>query len=236
MTTFASEHVQKAAVSFLTRGENAHPACLHLELTEDAIRVCQSQCEEKVVWLRNTWILPSTATVEYESKSFVGFVTLLSSLDRWVAISVVVARKTPTRIQPDDFQGALRCSWGQYCGANRNCDGAAMAQVFHPLCRQTYSSHKIEIISCAEFCSMVSNRYESEPHARYARYQHSQAAVGDTLQGISMVTPRLALVRLKVGHPPYLWSDMLICAKIKGSWWIVAESSSTEPFELYYDA
>ena len=106
---------------------------------------------------------------------------------------------------------------------------------------------QVHIKSCTEFLWLVSHRYETEAHMPYADFHWNEpqkVAAGDTLQGVSMVAPTLALVRLKVGHPPYLWSDFLICAKIEMDddssktdatttcfgWWIVSKSSSSEPF------
>jgi hypothetical protein len=117
-----------------------------------------------------------------------------------------------------------------------------MSNVFHPQCRLTYSTHDPEtneegviIRSSSEFCHMVTHRYQQEPHAKFAPFQNDRNVVGmaDSMQGVSMIGPNMALVRLKIGHPPYLWSDFLVCAKLGPShhhdWWIVAKSSSSEP-------
>jgi Putative lumazine-binding len=163
---------------------------------------------------------------------------LLQNSRNWVVISVVVTNKTPsTPVTSSDFQGPLKICWDDYCTANRACDGGAMAKVFHPSCRLTYSSSahnddSVVVKSSAEFCRMVTGRYDMEPmHMPYAAYRDDPAAAaGDTLQGVSMISPTLALVRLKVGHPPCLWSDLLVCAKVLDQWWIVAKSSSSESF------
>jgi hypothetical protein len=59
---------------------------------------------------------------------------------------------------------------------------------------------------------------------------------GDTLVSMEFVTPQLAMVILKVGHPPFLWTDLLTCARIcehgNKRWWIVHKSSDSESHPL----
>ncbi len=306
--------VRSAAIAFLTTNNDdhvAHPECVVLEVKTNGKLVkhnCkrneqeqeqrkQQECSRTptvtttTVVIRNVWVLPTTAVVEYEkvssgvasSSNSVGYVTLLlqehalndttSQQQKWVVISVVMTAKSTSPVTPVDLQGPIDACWDRYCSANRACDGKAMAQVFHPYCRLAYarsatttvpnsSSYtqdqekennglevlQVHIKSCSEFLWMVSHRYETEAHMPYATYHQNEpqkVAAGDTLQGVSMVAPTLALVRLKVGHPPFLWSDFLICAKIENdddsssiatdpvngsSWWIVSKSSSSEPF------
>jgi hypothetical protein len=296
--------VRSAAIAFLTTKDehHVHPECIILEVTTNGKLVlrekdyceCNEQeqefsCTPTKAVIHNTWILPTTAVVEYEkvssgfasSSAFVGYVTLLlhqkarnnttsqqqQPHQKWVVISVVMTTKSTTPVTSLDLQGPIEACWDQYCSANRACDGAAMAQVFHPYCRLTYASSatairnssfsereqetglevlQVHVKSCAEFLSMVSHRYETEPHIAYAAYHRNEpekVAACDTLQGISMAAPTLGVVRLKVGHPPFLWSDFLVCAKIQNdddnsstraansnSWWIVSKSSSSEPF------
>jgi hypothetical protein len=203
----------------------------------------------------NTWILSSCACTEIEFDSSsqecsrqVGYIILLwlpVSMS-WTVISVVLtplSRNSSISITSEDMQGPITACWDRYCLANRLCDGLAMSKVFHPLCRLTYSTHNPEtdeegviILTCSEFCHMVSNRYNEEPHSQFAPYQKdlNVVAIGDTMQGVSMIAPNIALVRLKIGHPPYLWRDFLVCAKLGPSnhdWWIVAKSSSSEPHQ-----
>ena len=248
------EKVQSSAVSFLTNRGNhpvAHPECLVLKRRDDELVVLpavsiiflDTSDDTQVcdVIIHNSWIMSTCAVVEFEvSSEVVGYMTLLllqPSRD-WVVISVVATIKTPlTPVTSTDFQGPLKTCWDDYCSANRACDGSAMAQVFHPdVCRLTYSSYDGEdavvVKSSAEFCRMVTGRYDTEPmHIPYAAHRNDPAAAaGDTMQGVSMISPTLALVRLKVGHPPCLWSDVLVCAKVLDRWWIVAKSSSSEPF------
>ena len=246
------EKVQSAALSFLTtNGDHpvAHAECLVLQRSEKELVVLPSrscnffaeneEIQENDVIIHNSWIMSTCATVEFElSSNVLGYMTLLlleTSMD-WVVISVVTTLKTPLsmHVTSSDFQGPLKICWDDYCTANRACDGIAISQVFHPnVCRLTYSSHDdlVFVKSCVEFCRMVTDRYITEQmHIPYAAYRDDPAAAaGDTLQGVSMISNTLALVRLKVGHPPFLWTDLLVCAKVLDRWWIVAKSSSSEP-------
>ena len=56
-----------------------------------------------------------------------------------------------------------------------------------------------------------------------------RAAAQDTLISVAFAAPDVAMVVLKVGHPPMLWTDVLTCAIVGGKWWIVAKSSCSEP-------
>jgi hypothetical protein len=215
--------------------------------------------------IRNQWVLSTSATVEYESLESMGYVSLLSVPEnKWTVISVVYASRTQTQkgdctstsrpsggggggisppCLPSDFHGVMVCCWERYGKANRGCNGDAMSQVFHPHCRLTYSNPHdgtVTVVSSVDFCTMVSNRYQLPLHAPYALHKDTAwVSSRDTLLGFSMVTPNLALVRLKVAHPPFLWTDLLVCAKLHhddasgtndNGWWIVAKSSSSESF------
>jgi hypothetical protein len=220
--------------------------------------------------IRNQWVLSTSAMVEYESLESMGYVTLLAVQgNKWTVISIVYASRTPTQkgdgtstsrpssgsppCLPIDFNGVMNCCWERYGKANRECNGNAMSQVFHPQCRLTYSNPKdgtVTVVSSVDFCTMVSNRYSLPLHAPHAKYKDTAwVSSRDTLLGISMVIPHLALVRLKVAHPPFLWTDLLVCAKLHRdendavsgtkndtAWWIVAKSSSSESFVKVDDA
>jgi hypothetical protein len=79
---------------------------------------------------------------------------------------------------------------------------------------------------------MVTHRYERPPHNAYAHLQEDpRAAQGDSLEAIAFATPSIAMVTLRIGHPPTLWTDYLTVAKLHNNrWWIVHKSSCSEPF------
>ena len=253
MTDSSVPRVLQTALSFLTRGESKHPQCCYLLLGSDGVLTKQDQWEpvsngDAGLVIRNQWVLDTSATVEYESNICSGYVTLLAVADSaWTAISVVSVDCTNRSVcTSEDLSGAVACCWEGYCKANRACDGTAMSQFFHPECRLTYSSKEkdgsVTVVSSTEFYDMVANRYSLPIHSPYAKFKDSsEVSARDSLLGVSLVAPELAFVRLKVGHPPFLWTDLLVCAKIReslastgdfGRWWIVAKSSSSDPFEL----
>ena len=172
-----------------------------------------------------------------------GFLTLLQHAGEWVVIAAVTAPTdrptdgrtaptTATRVTPADFAAVAACCWDEYGGANRACDVDRMSKVFHLMCRLTYTGGdgKVVIKSQDEFLAMVGDRYKMPMHAPYAHLRDDpRAAAGDTLLSITFATPDLAMVVLKVGHPPCLWTDLLTCARLGGQWWIVAKSSCKEP-------
>lgn len=163
---------------------------------------------------------------------------LLLDKGTWKAISLALSDNCEQRgtvVLPETIHQVTKLVWDGYCGANRACDGAAMAQVFHETCRLTYSDleQTIQIKDQRTFCEKVSTRYESEaPHVPYAHLKNDpRASECDSILSIDFCTNVVALVTLKVGHPPFLWTDFLTCARLDdGKWWIVHKSSCNEPF------
>jgi hypothetical protein len=162
-----------------------------------------------------------------------GWLVLLLEDDQWKCISAAFSRDDKV-IRPEDFSAVNALTWDGYCGANRACDGVAMAKVFHETCRLTKvdGNGVVRILPQQDFCKKVKDRYsQEEVHIPYAHLQNDpRAAERDTLLSIDFATSDLAMVTLKVGHPPFLWTDILTCAKINGQWWIVHKSSDCEPF------
>jgi hypothetical protein len=158
-------------------------------------------------------------------------------------------------VQPTDIQDVMECVWDGYCMANRACDGIKMAQVFHETCRLTYVADDsltppktnsvdndvivdvddgIRVINCKSFCDKVTNRYKTEAaHIPYAHLQNDPLVSScDEIIGIEFAenSPNVAMVLLKIGHPPCLWTDALTCAKLGNKWFIVHKSSTNAPF------
>ena len=174
-----------------------------------------------------------------------GFIVFLRHENSWKAISVALAPVSSTTaavVTPDDFAAVAALTWHGYRAASRSCDGAAMQQAFHSWCRLTYTDQNdcIQIIPAETFYDMVQYRYEKvSPHLPFAHLKHAVEMTGrqDSLLSIVFATPTLAMVTLRIGHPPFLWTDLLTCAKIRaddndGRWWIVHKSSENEPFLL----
>jgi hypothetical protein len=169
-----------------------------------------------------------------EEETLQGWLVFLLDNDQWKCISAAFSRDYKfTSIRPEDFSAVTALTWDGYCGANRACDGVAMAKVFHETCRLTKADNNVVLIlSQKVFCQKVTHRYsQEEMHIPYAHLQNDpRAAERDSLLCIDFATSDLAMVTLKVGHPPCLWTDILTCAKINGQWWIVHKSSCCEPF------
>ena len=190
-----------------------------------------------------------------KTQSVAGYMVLLfDRLSQWRCISaafgVLTAHETGssnynTLVKPMDMKDVISCVWDGYCKSNRACDGVKMADIFHETCRLTYvdvavthsDDHEddgIRIWDCPRFCQKVTNRYQSEPpHIPFAHLRNDAlAASGDELLGVEFAqgVPCVAMVTLKVGHPPFLWTDILTCAKLGSKWYIVHKSSTSEPF------
>ena len=161
-----------------------------------------------------------------------GWLTLLIEKDSWIVISAVTSTTAGT-CTPADMAAAVKACWDEYMGANRDCDGPRMAQVFHPKCRLTFTGGdgSIVIKSQETFVQMCSDRYTTPMHAPFAHLRDDpRVAATDDLVSVSFAAPDVCMVVLKVGHPPMLWTDVLTCARLDcDRWWIVAKSSCSEP-------
>ena len=182
----------------------------------------------------------SAASVTVAVGRLMGCIVMLRESDTWKAISVALSasqlQQQQQPVLPDHFTAVADLTWKGYCHASRVCDGALMAESFHKTCRLTYSlmGKSIQIVNQPRFCEMVQHRYTAEdlPHKPFSHLLHLPLLSScDSLQAIEFVTPELAIVTLKVGHPPFLWTDLLTCALLEeGRWWIVHKSSENEPF------
>jgi hypothetical protein len=176
----------------------------------------------------------SAAAVHVSVGPVNGWMVMLCTQHEWKCISAVFSRSpTPKQqVLPMDFQDVATLSWDGYCAANRACDAKAMASVFHGTCRLTYSDDdgNVQVFEQSAFCKKVANRYtEDTPHIPFASFRDNQE-IGqfDSLDSIEFSSPNVAMVTLKVGHPPFLWTDLLTCAKLEGQWWIVHKSSCSQ--------
>lgn len=160
-----------------------------------------------------------------------GFLVFLHIEGRFQCISGAFGAITANPITPKHTMDVASMVWDGYCDANTSCRGDLMANVFHDKCRLTFvdGAKSLHIIDKQAFCDMVTNRYSMEVHQPFA---HLKDSVGEksTLISIDFATPNVAMVTLKVGHPPYLWTDLLTCMKIGPQWWIVHKSSCHEAF------
>lgn len=141
------------------------------------------------------------------------------------------------RLGPKDLAAVTEAAWGGYLASGRAGSGEGMKKVFHPNARLTFVSQgdpqggDLSIISSDEFCSRVDKRWEMDMHKKYAHLANDpRAAQADTLLGVDMAGPNVAMVTLKVGYPPFLYSDFLSFLKLKDGWWIAAKSSCNVPF------
>ena len=211
---------------------------------------------------------PLSSSSSSSRPRLVGFLVLLRSntseqqQQRWKVISVTLEPEQSRPVLPEHFAAVSHLTWDGYCRASRSCDGDAMARVFHRTCRLTYSYRgDVQIVHQPRFCEMVTTRYTDTqlPHRPFAHLLDSKEHVHllgacDSLQDIDFVTPDMALVTLRVGHPPFLWTDLLTCARLAsghdngtggggtdggtsdGRWWIVHKSSENVPFLLEHAA
>lgn len=230
----AEASVRAAAQVYIARTSIAHPQCRSLDVTPGSLDVTPgSDTPMTAGKIVSVLVLHAgnTAVAHVQWADRAGWLTLLLEHGEWIVISSITSSTVGTAT-PADMAAAVEACWVEYCGANRQCDGARMAQVFHPQCRLTYTGPDgaLVIKSQEAFVQMVSERYSMPMHAPYAHLRDDpRVAARDNLLSASFATPDVCMVVLKVGHPPMLWTDVLTCARLGDKWWIVAKSSCSEP-------
>ena len=185
-----------------------------------------------------------------------GWLVFLKTTTTWQCISAAFGSLLVSDMSHEPSQEELadvrHCAWDGYVAANRACDASRMADCLHPDFRltkvvttatATISTHdttptsSLLIQSRDVFCDKVAHRYQRAPHGDYAHLQHDpRAAQHDACLWVSISSPRVAMVKLKIGHPPCLWTDMLTCVRLlcgsgpneKDRWTIVHKSSCCE--------
>ena len=237
---------------------NVHPECIVVVLAEDGT---YNEGPIRTV-LQSTNILNHVLTVDSVRASsagkrcsssvhvkigggiYSGFLVFLKEQEGgdliWKCISASLGPQMKERILPNSYKEVSTLTWDGYCHANVLCDGDLMSNYFHDTCRLTYTGPSDRIVVCnsQEFFEKVSGRYENEElHKPYAHLKNSPLlADANSLLSIEFASPQIAMVILKIGHPPFLWTDLLTCARIlehgEMKWWIMHKSSDNEPHPL----
>jgi len=185
-----------------------------------------------------------------EDAPLVGFLVLLRDghlgwriISEVATTSSVAAAGTPDiaaaqrHVSPAEFVEVVHQIRDGYMESGRAGDAACMARTFHPMARLTFAEHgSVCIINCADFCRRVGKRWESDLHRPFAHLRSDpRIKQADTLLGVDFAGHDCALVTLKIGYPPCLYTDVLSLLDLRtdverGGWWIVAKSSVKVPF------
>ena len=236
--------------------ELVHPCCVRLHLTNDGTSIVTSSSSEEeeeeervgkgqgrhsvthVTQLdqRTACVALKTCGENGTVKRAVILTLLRSDDDGWRVIADVSTScaRDCKLASPDDFASVTSMCWDGYVAANRACDGTAMAKVFHPLCRLTFATEAeggaVSAVDADTFCRcFVAKRMDNPTFSPYKDQQEFSAS-RDSLLGVYFAAPNLALVQLRVGFAPLLYTDLLTCMRLNnGRWWIVAKSSINEP-------
>ena len=239
--------------------ELVHPCCVRLHLTSDGTSIVTSSSsssseeeeeEERVgkgqgrhsvthvtqLDQRTACVALKTCGENGTMKRAVILTLLRSDDDGWRVIADVSTScaRDCKLASPDDFASVTSMCWDGYVAANRACDGTAMAKVFHPLCRLTFAveaeAGAVTAVDADTFCRcFVAKRMDNPTFSPYKDQQEFSAS-RDSLLGVYFAAPNLALVQLRVGFAPLLYTDLLTCMRLNnGRWWIVAKSSINEP-------
>jgi len=190
---------------------------------------------------------PDSPTPTTSATLYTDFLVLLRDTEgQWRIISKVfsstpLGEELPSRKRPgpSDAAEVADSVWNFYMGGGRNCDATRMRSIFHPSARLTFSTGgDVCLVDCDGFCERVAERW-TRPDLPHVKYDHlrddPRAAAGDELLSVDFAGPDVALVTLRVGYPPLLYTDFLTMLRLhedvgRSGWWIVAKSSCNEPF------
>lgn len=147
------------------------------------------------------------------------------------------------KLEPSDFEEATKAVWQGYVAAGRASDSKRMGSVFHPACNLTFvQDGRVVVIDSSTFCNRVGERWDLEVHRPYSHLKSDpRVSAADTLLGLDFAGPGVALATLKIGYPPFLYTDFLSLLYLssgvpdlssKPGWWIAAKSSANVPFML----
>ena len=196
---------------------------------------------------------PDSPTPTLAATLYTDWLTLLKDPEvGWRVISKIYSSKplvdSPAlegvgAIDPADFAAVSAACWDGYVAAGRACDGAAMARVFHSACNLTFVLPSgVVVVPSKEFCERVATRWSMEAHAPYAHLKDDPRATScDSLVSIDFAGPNVCRCILRIGYPPFLYTDVLLLLKqsqqqgderadCAPGWWIVAKSSGNVPF------
>ena len=234
-----------------------HTSGLRLGLTSDGI-VCKQNASTILETFKDAvdgriialaWISDSCACAKIrvidESTAMTEFATMLKD-ESWKIIASVQSSASlgahERKIVPSDFTQVTDAVWEGYVAAGRSGDSFAMGKVFHPDCNLTEAtSGTVSIVNSDAFCHLVVARWSMEAHVPYAHLKDdARISAADTLLSVDFAGPDVAMVTLKIGYPPFLYTDVLLLLRLalpvaerpdsKAGWWIVAKSSDHEPW------
>mmetsp|Transcript_19193 Transcript_19193/g.24905 ORF Transcript_19193/g.24905 Transcript_19193/m.24905 type:complete len:275 (-) Transcript_19193:167-991(-) len=163
---------------------------------------------------------------------------IISDCRTWTAKAKAADMYMSTSTTSSDLAG-VAAGADAYSAANLNANKEAMEKVFTQYSRLTFATDQgLTVIPANDFHNMVDNRWSSPKHAPYVHLQFDpRAAKVGAIQSISLASPRLALVKLRVAFAPVCYTDLLTFAKFSDSitggdlpWRIIAKSSIHVPF------
>jgi hypothetical protein len=221
-----SELIERDAATFLA-GVQARSPSPELACHDQIISIdtCLSRCAVAKVQVA----LSSPAG---EDVLYTDFLVLLKLDGAWRVISkiytsVPLSQRWFTESLPFDYSRMVSDPIAgvlEYYKGGRLSQPEIMAESFHERARLCFSDSDEKLVkwSQAEFLERVKSRGVTADVASAIQF--------DKILGVDKAGPDCACIKLMIGYPPNLYTDVLSMLRIAGKWWIIAKSSDHQAY------
>eukprot|EP00931_Biecheleriopsis_adriatica_P122561 TRINITY_DN97565_c0_g1_i1.p1 TRINITY_DN97565_c0_g1~~TRINITY_DN97565_c0_g1_i1.p1 ORF type:complete len:298 (+),score=79.61 TRINITY_DN97565_c0_g1_i1:30-896(+) len=175
---------------------------------------------------------PASPTPTFTDVLYTDFLVLLRLDGKWQIISKIFSAVPLTQSSYHEAYDALAFACAdpvrgvlEYYRGGHLSQTETMSENFHELARLCFSDadEKLVCWSRGDFFERVQARAVTADNAAALKY--------DKIVSVDKAGPEVALIKLQIGYPPLLYTDILSMLKLEGRWWIIAKSSDSEPFK-----
>jgi len=174
---------------------------------------------------------PSSPTPTFTDILYTDFLVLLHLNGKWQIISKVFSSCDLTSASYQESYDTLAFTCAEpvrgvleYYRGGHLSKPTIMSNNFHEVARLCYVDESGELVcwSRHEFFERVM--------ARPPTVDIEDALKFDKIVSVDKAGPNVAVIKLQIGYPPVLYTDLLSMLRLGDRWWIIAKSSDNEPF------
>jgi len=174
---------------------------------------------------------PTSPTPTYSDVLYTDFLVLLRLGGRWQIISKVFSAAPLSQSSYQEPYDALaRTCTEPVSGVLKYYEGGHLSQTqvmgesFHKVARLGYADENCELVLLSR------DAFFERVKARQPTAGDGAALKFDKIMSVDKAGPNVALIKLQIGYPPVLYTDVLSMLRLGDRWWIIAKSSDCEPF------
>jgi len=173
---------------------------------------------------------PASPTPTHTDVLYTDFLVLLRLGGRWRIVSKVFsAAPLAQSSYHEPSAPAVACAEPAegvvaYLRGGHLSQPQVMAESWHEVARLLYADDGGELVLCSR------DAFFERVRARAVTAEDPAALQFDKVVSVDKAGADVALVKLQIGYPPILYTDVLSMLRLGSRWWIVAKSSDCEPF------